>query len=135
MTDPLPRPAEPTDLVNLIRQRTPARILVGRRGAAHPTDTPLALRQDHAAARDACPAELALKRDLGDGLVGDFSLFLVTTQAGSRTEYLLRPDLGRRLSDDSREKVQARCPTDCDLQVVVGDGLSVPAVAAQVPVL
>jgi ethanolamine ammonia-lyase small subunit len=47
----------------------------------------------------------------------------------------MRPDLGRRLSEDSREKITARCPRGWDFQLVIGDGLSVPAVARQVPTL
>ena len=38
------------DLIRAVRQRTPARILIGRAGPAYRTHTQLALRRDHAAA-------------------------------------------------------------------------------------
>jgi ethanolamine ammonia-lyase small subunit len=44
-----------------------------------------------------------------------------------------RPDLGRRLHPDSAELIRLDCPSGADLQVVIGDGLSPAAVAAQVP--
>jgi ethanolamine ammonia-lyase small subunit len=47
----------------------------------------------------------------------------------------LRPDLGRRFDESSRLKIQERCPRGSDLQIVIGDGLSVPAVSRQVPAL
>ena len=46
----------------------------------------------------------------------------------------MRPDLGRRLSDAARDSL-ARCPLNTDLQLVIGDGLSVTAVATHVPQL
>src|SRR5919201_3634378 len=45
----------------------------------------------------------------------------------------MRPALGRQLTDAARDCVRRRCPPGADLQVVVGDGLSAAAVAAQVP--
>ncbi len=128
----------PTDLaetLRVLRERTPARILVGRAGSAYRTATQLSLRQDHAAALDAVHAELDLLRDLGPELIDLLLLFLVQSQAASKTEYLMRPDLGRRLSDDARAKIGNRCPVGRDFQIIIGDGLSAAAVAAQVPKL
>ena len=113
--------------------RTPARVLAGRAGPSYRTATHLALRRDHAFARDAVHAEFDLERDLGPELVERFGLFEICTRIASRAEYLLRPDLGRMLSDEARAEVSRRCPKGADLQVVVGDGLSATAVAAQVP--
>src|SRR5207248_11370747 len=115
------------------RARTPARLLVGRAGPAYRTATHLDLRRDHAAARDAVRAELDLPRDLGPELIDRFGLFEVQTLATSKDDYLLRPDRGRRLDGPAREAVTRDCPHGVDLQVIIGDGLSVAAVAAQVP--
>lgn len=120
-------------LIETIRARTPARILVGRAGPAYRTTTQLELRQDHAAALDAVHAELNLKRDFGLGFVERWRLFEVSTRAGSKAEYLMRPDLGRRLNDAARNEVVQQCPVPVDLQVVIGDGLSAAAVIVQVP--
>src|SRR5437660_3381037 len=126
-------PTAETHLAKLLA-RAPARVLAGRAGPGYRTATWLKLREDHAAARDAVHAELDVARDLG-GLGERFGLFEVRTRAASKAEYLMRPDLGRRLDDAARERVLAECPAGADLQVVVGDGLSATAVAAQVPAL
>jgi ethanolamine ammonia-lyase small subunit len=134
-TLPKPEAGEPRDLLQAARARTPARVFVGRAGAAYRTATQLALRQDHAAAIDAVHAELDLLRDFGRSFVERWGIFEVVTCVSSKAEYLLRPDLGRRLSDSAREEVVRRCPAGADLQVVIGDGLSAAAVIAQVPLL
>lgn len=122
-------------LIEKIRARTPARVLADRAGAAYRTSTQMELHRAHAAARDAVRTELDLEKDLGAEFVRDWKLFVVTTQARSKDEYLLRPDLGRRFSEDAARTIQARCPQEADLQIVIGDGLSVTAVSAQVPKL
>jgi ethanolamine ammonia-lyase small subunit len=109
--------------------------LVGRAGPAYRTATQLALRQDHAAAIDAVHAELDLVRDLGADFIERWGLFEITTCAVNKAEYLLRPDLGRRLSQAAQAEMLHRCPAQADVQIVIGDGLSVAAVVAQVPVL
>src|SRR5205823_4294936 len=95
---PTVRPAELPELLQAIRARTPARILVGRAGPAYRTTPQLELRQDHAAAVDAVHAELDLGRDFDHAFVQRWALFEVQSSAASKGEYLLRPDLGRRLS-------------------------------------
>jgi ethanolamine ammonia-lyase small subunit len=126
-------PAPLSDVLAAVRARTPARILVGRAGPSYRTPTQLALRCDHAAALDAVRTEIDLERDLGADLVRRFGLFEVATGAASKDEYLMRPDLGRRLADGARAALAADCPAAATLQVFVGDGLSAAAVAAQVP--
>ncbi|HEX7286165.1 MAG TPA: ethanolamine ammonia-lyase subunit EutC [Candidatus Angelobacter sp.] len=121
------------DFLSRIRARTPARVLVERAGAAYRTSTQLELRSAHAAARDAVRTELDLERDFGRDFVREWKLFDVRTRAGSKDEYLLRPDLGRELSEDAAAQIKTRCPAGADLQIVIGDGLSVTAVATQVP--
>jgi ethanolamine ammonia-lyase small subunit len=116
-----------------IRARTPARILAGRAGASYRTSTQLALREAHAAARDAVRAEMDLLVDFGETFTRRWELFEIQTRAARKDEYLLRPDLGRGFDGESRLRIQERCPRDCDLQIVVGDGLSVRAVSEQVP--
>jgi ethanolamine ammonia-lyase small subunit len=122
-----------SEIVKKVRAQTPARLLAGRTGAAYRTNTQLELREAHAAARDAVRAELNLPTNLGDDCVRKWNLFEVCSQAATKDEYLLRPDLGRHLSDQSRAEVKKRCTTGHDLQIVIGDGLSVTAVALQVP--
>lgn len=123
------------DLIEKIRAHTPARVLADRTGAAYLTATQLRLRQDHAAARDAVRAEFELHRDLGAEFVERWKLFSVSTMAASKEEYLQRPDLGRRLNENAKSQLSIQCASNADLQIVIGDGLSVTAVSSQVPPL
>jgi ethanolamine ammonia-lyase small subunit len=122
-----------SEILSKVRAQTPARLLAGRSGAAYRTTTQLELREAHAAARDAVRAELALLTDLGTDFVHKWNLFEICSRATTKDEYLARPDLGRQLDDHSRATVLERCAKGRDLQFMVGDGLSVTAVAAQVP--
>jgi ethanolamine ammonia-lyase small subunit len=121
------------EIVRRIRARTPARLLVGRAGAAYPTGTQLELREAHAAARDAVRAEMDALAIFGASFLEQWKLFEVSTQAANKREFLLRPDLGRHFTESARDEILNRCSKGDDLQIAIGDGLSVPAVAAQVP--
>ncbi len=123
------------EVLRKIRERTPARILVGRAGSAYRTSTQLELREAHAAARDAVRAELDMETVFGAAFIKQWNLFEVCTEARSKEEYLLQPDLGRRLNEATRQELASRCSHENDIQIAIGDGLSVTAVAAQIPSL
>lgn len=122
-------------LVEKLRAQTPARLLAGRSGAAYRTGTQMDLREAHAAARDAVRTELSLITDLGEDFVRKWNVIEVSSRAANKDEYLLRPDLGRHLNDASRGELNRHCTPEQDLQIAIGDGLSVTAVAMQVPQL
>lgn len=123
------------EIVRKIRARTPARVLAGRVGAAYRTATQLDLREAHAAARDAVRSELDLEKQFGTAFIKRWGLFEVSTEAHSKDEYLLQPNLGRSFPAASRSELLKRCPSKPDLQIAIGDGLSVTAVFSQVPKL
>jgi ethanolamine ammonia-lyase small subunit len=128
--------ADLSEIAREIRRRTPARLLAGRCGTSYRTGTLMELREAHAAARDAVGSELDLARDLGESFIARWNLFEARTQAATKQEFLLRPDLGRKLDAHARTEILRRCPAGKDLQVIVGDGLSVTAVRTQaVPLL
>jgi ethanolamine ammonia-lyase small subunit len=129
------RSVDRDELARLVHERTPARLLVGRAGQAYTSATQLQLRADHAAARDAIWREFDLLRDIGEELVTRWHIFEVQTCAGSKSEYLLNPPLGRNLPDEARSEILRRCASQSDLQIVIGDGLSATAVVTQVPML
>jgi ethanolamine ammonia-lyase small subunit len=131
--DSLQQKSEWPKIVRRVRNRTPARLLVGRAGAAYRTSTQVELREAHAAARDAVRTELDLARNFPTAFVEEWKLFEVSSRATSKDEYLLRPDLGRQFSDAVRAEILRRCSASNHLQIAIGDGLSVTAVAAQVP--
>ena len=114
-----------------LRRLTPARIALGRTGTSIPTGAQLDFQFAHAQARDAVhlPFDHAgLSSQLAER--GRDSL-LLHSAAVDRHSYLQRPDLGRRLSDESaqalRDYAEAN-PGGVDLAVVVADGLSALAV-------
>ena len=123
------------EIVRKIRARTPARVLAGRVGAAYRTATQLDLREAHAAARDAVRSELDLEKQFGADFIRQWGLFEVSTEANSKDEYLLQPNLGRTFPEASRSELLKRCPPQNNLQIAIGDGLSVTAVFTQVPTL
>ena len=124
----------PTDSLNPwldLRRLTPARIALGRTGTSLPTHAQLDFQFAHAQARDAVhlPFDHAgLSQEMTAR--GRESL-LLRSAAHDRHSYLQRPDLGRKLHDDSaqrlREYAQAN-PGGIDVAVVVADGLSALAV-------
>lgn len=123
------------ELARKVRARTPARLLNGRVGSCYRTSTQLDLREAHAAARDAVLTELDMEKQFGQNLVKRWGLFEVSSQAPTKDDYLQQPSLGRALSELSREELKNRCSKRNDLQIAIGDGLSVTAVSAQVPKL
>ena len=122
------------ELVRRIRARTPARIFVDR-GAAYSTLMQLELRNAHAGAVDAVWTEFDLAKDFPREFTLQWKLFEVSSRAESKSKFLLRPDLGRQLSEGAGEQILRICPESPDVQIVIGDGLSTAAVAAQVPAL
>lgn len=130
-----PPPGDLAEMLSALRAHTPARIFVGRAGPAYRTATQLSLRQDHAAALDAVHADVTLTGDFAADLVERYQLFEVATCAAGKAEYLMRPDLGRRLNEAARVEVVRQRPRGVDLQLVIGDGLSAAAVVRQAPAL
>lgn len=124
-----------SELLTRIRARTPARLFVGRSGAAYRTATHLQLRAAHAAAADAVRDELNLEHDFDSEFRRTHHLFEVQTVARDKAEYLRNPELGRRFTEGARALIRERCARGADLQIAIGDGLSVTAVITQVPAL
>ena len=123
------------EIVRRIKMHTPARLLVGRAGAAYRTETQLQLREDHAKARDAVRAELNMKKAFSAEFIEKWQLFEVGTRASTKVEYLARPALGREFSEESRGEILRRCLPDRNIQIVIGDGLSALAIQTQAPQL
>ncbi len=120
----------PPDPWSALRQHTPARIALGRSGASLPTHEVLAFALAHAQARDAVhtafDAETIVQALDALGLAN----LTVDSAAPDRATYLRRPDLGRRLSEASRARLESQTRKPVDLAIVVADGLSSTAVHA-----
>ncbi|MFW6752291.1 ethanolamine ammonia-lyase subunit EutC [Pseudomonas glycinae] len=124
-------PVDPQNPWLELRRLTPARIALGRIGTSLPTRAQLDFQYAHAQARDAVhlPFDHAgLSAQLTER---QRDSLLLHSAAADRNSYLQRPDLGRKLSDQSaqalREYAQTH-PGGVDLVIVVADGLSALAV-------
>jgi len=113
-----------------LREITTARLSLGMDSEAVSTQESLRFQMDHALARDAVHAAMdvaLLVRGLEER--GWESLVLRSAVTGGRTEYLRRPDMGRRLAVESGEILRetASLPP-AEVVFVVADGLSALAV-------
>ena len=111
-----------------LKQFTRARIALGRVGSSLPTKEILNFGMSHAMARDA--VHLAL--DVGSLEKQIQSLgcdvLKLHSRAPDRASYLLRPDWGRRLNDESAQIIKALPQQKIDVSIVIADGLSSLAV-------
>ncbi len=103
-----------------LRRFTQARVALGRAGTSLPTAAHLDFQEAHAAARDAVWSAL-------DPVALGLDAPVVQSEARDRREYLLRPDLGRRLRAEDR----VRLPRTGGVVVVVADGLCATGVQSQ----
>src|SRR5471032_2457677 len=114
-----------------LRRLTPARIALGRTGTSIPTSAQLDFQFAHAQARDAVHLPFdheGLSSQMAER--GRESL-LLHSAAVDRHMYLQRPDMGRRLSNESAQSLRDYAAANTggvDLAVVVADGLSALAV-------
>jgi ethanolamine ammonia-lyase small subunit len=104
-----------------LRAATRARVGLGRAGDGLSTAENLRLAAAHAQARDAVHAPLDADAVLA--ALGERAGPVVRSRVADRTEYLQRPDLGRRLADG-----HGLGAGSYDLAVVIADGLSARAV-------
>jgi ethanolamine ammonia-lyase small subunit len=123
----LPAAAPEPDPWASLRAFTAARIALGRSGTSVPLREALAFRLAHAYARDAVYSTLASEQ-LGQELSElGLPIIQVQSQATTRQQYLQRPDLGRQLAEASRTELAGRAAGECDVAVVLADGLSATA--------
>lgn len=118
-----PRPERSAFAAQAARHTT-ALLGIGHVGTRYATDVVLQFQAELAVAHAAVGAELPERWAEDNGFVG------VTTRVTSHREFLLRPDLGRRLSDESLAEVRSRCTKGVDVQLIVADGLSAVACVA-----
>lgn len=111
-----------------LRQFTDARISIGRCGSSLPTEELMDFRLCHAMARDAVHIPLDLKKTAeAISLSAETDVVILESMAVTREEYLRRPDLGRKLSEESLTRIN-RGKSGFDISVSVADGLSSMAI-------
>ena len=107
-----------------MKQRTPARLGMGKAGPRYKTLTMLRFRADHAAAQDAVFSEVSAEFAKENGLLP------TKTCCNSKDEYLTRPDLGRKFDEHNAKAIKGVIGTPPKVQIVIGDGLSSAAIEA-----
>jgi ethanolamine ammonia-lyase small subunit len=112
-----------------LRHLTPARIGLARTGASFATSALLDFRLAHARARDAVHAALDEPRLIADLKALGLPVLTVASAVTDRSQYLLRPDLGRSLATSAIDILDPHAG-HYDLAVVVTEGLSARAVQA-----
>ncbi|ORE94068.1 ethanolamine ammonia-lyase small subunit [Stappia sp. 22II-S9-Z10] len=135
MSEGDPKAAFPAAVVpdrwEALRELTPARIALGHTGVSLPTKHHLAFQMAHARAAKA--VHEALDPDAFAALLAakGWPAIALSSAVADRTEYLTRPDRGRRLSDESRAALSAVVSAEApQLAFVVVDGLSRAAIEA-----
>ncbi len=112
------------DKFRRMKLKTPARLGSGKAGPRYKTLTMLRFRADHAAAQDAVWSELDAE------FAKENDLLPTKTRCESKEEYLTRPDLGRCFDEHNAKVIKGVIDAPVRVQIVVGDGLSSAAIAA-----
>jgi len=119
-----------------LRAFTPARVGLGRTGVSQQAGDVLAFQLAHARARDAVHARMdAAALQAAISAIAAVPVLRLHSACPDRATYLQRPDLGRRLDENSRETLARIESSGFDLTVVIADGLSALAVERHVPSL
>lgn len=110
----------------LLKKATPARLGMGRAGLRYTTRSILRLRADHAAAQD------SVLTNVPAALIQSMGMLMLQSECQNETDYLTRPDHGRKLQDTSAKKVKHYFPVAPTVLLAVGDGLSSEAITANI---
>lgn len=102
-------------------KHTTALVGIGHVGTRYATDVVLQFQAELAVAHGAVAALLPDDWAQQNGFVP------LASRVTNHREFLLRPDLGRRLDDASLEALRRNCARGPDVQVIVADGLSAVA--------
>jgi len=102
-------------------KHTTALVGIGHVGTRYATDVVLQFQAELAVAHEAVGTELP------EGWAEQHGFLGLKTRVSGHREFLLRPDLGRRLDDDSLELLRSRGERNPDVQIILADGLSAVA--------
>ncbi|MFT3697652.1 MAG: ethanolamine ammonia-lyase subunit EutC [Kofleriaceae bacterium] len=102
-------------------QHTTALVGIGHVGTRYATDVVLQFQAELAVAHE------AVDKELPDDWAAQQGFLLLHSRVTDHREFLLRPDLGRRLSAESLAEWQAKSIKKPDVQIIVADGLSAVA--------
>lgn len=112
--------------VKRMKEATNARIGIGCAGPRPRTSDMLKMRLDHAAARD------TVLTDVSQEFLDSMGFFTVQTTCKDKSEYLKRPDLGRKFDENALQLIKQNCKFAPKVQVYAADGLSSSSIEANV---
>ena len=116
-----PSPRRRSPFAEAAARHTTALVGIGSVGTRYATDVVLQFQAELAVAHGAVYADLPATWAEEQGLLS------LQSRCTSHREFLLRPDLGRRLDDASRARLDAQARKGVDVQPIVADGLSAVA--------
>jgi len=116
-----PRPREGSAFARRAAEHTTALVGIGHVGTRYATDVVLQFQAELAVAHEAVAAELPQGWGAARGLLE------LRSRVSDHREFLLRPDLGRRLADESLARLKAQARPGIDVQPILADGLSARA--------
>jgi ethanolamine ammonia-lyase small subunit len=114
------RAAPPAASPELARHTT-ALLGIGHVGTRYYTDVVLQFQAELAVAHEAVAATIP------DGWPEANGFLPLASRVADHREFLLRPDLGRRLDDASLARLRAEARRGADVQIILADGLSATA--------
>ena len=116
--------AADSKVVDDLMSQTNARMGTGRAGPRPRTIALLRFLADHSRSKD------TVIKNVESSWLQERGLMEVQTCAVDKDQYLTRPDLGRKLNDEAKVLLKAKCKQSPTVQVVLSDGLSLDAVTA-----
>lgn len=110
-----------SDYADAAAQHTTALVGIGHVGTRYATNVVLQFQAELAVAHEAVATVLP------DGWAESNGLLPLKSRVTGHREFLLRPDLGRRLDEQSLRLLESRGQKDVDVQPILADGLSAVA--------
>ena len=106
-----------------LRSLSKARIALGNSGGSLPTKEVLSFQEDHAFTKDAIYSDLKEEELLQQLKEFDLPVYQFQTKVSDRKEYLKRPDLGKKLAENSEAEKD-----NIDILFILTDGLAADAI-------
>lgn len=116
-----PKARKGSEFATAAAEHTTALVGIGHVGTRYATDVILQFQAELAVAHEAVEAVLPEGWAEQNGLIG------LKSRVTNHHQFLLRPDLGRRLDEGSLQKLRDRARKDVDIQPILADGLSAVA--------
>jgi ethanolamine ammonia-lyase small subunit len=110
-------------------RHTTALLGIGHVGTRYATDVVLQFQAELAVAHE------AVSTLLPDEWAKDHGFLPLVSRVSDHREFLLRPDLGRRLAPDSLQRLRDTAARGKDVQIILADGLSATACMGSGPQL